>query len=132
MRTHAPFHDAVFGRVTWNAQDHCWEFDAGPIDGCPVPARYIPAESHLPPADQGWDGVRDCVRWVRTHEPTVRAFIVQKIHNPTPLSWWLSLTGINFYNDQQARLIYGAFGLVVSVHVNAVGQIVGSNVLVSG
>jgi hypothetical protein len=132
MGFHAPFTDAILGRVTWNAQDTCWEFDAGPVNGHSVPARYVPADSQLPLAEQGWEGVRDCVCWIRANESMVRTYIVEQVHNPTPLPWWLWLTGINFYKDQQARLVYGHFGLVVSVQVNAAGRIVGSNVLVSG
>ena len=131
MPIHAPFNDAVLGCVTWNTQDTCWEFDVDLVNRH-VPACYIPAMSQLPAAEQGWDGVRDCVRWVRANEPTVRAFIAEKVHNPTPLPWSLWLTGINFYKDQQARLVYGGVGLATSVQVNAAGQIVGINVLVSG
>jgi hypothetical protein len=131
MRFHVPFHDAVLGHVIWNAQENCWGFDAGPVNGRPVPTRYLSSGSPLSLAERDWDGVRDCVQWIRANEPTVRAFIREKVHNPTPLPWELWLTGINFYNDNQAQLVYGTY-LVVIVQISAAGQILGSKVLVSG
>jgi hypothetical protein len=70
---HEPFDDPVLGRVTWNAERKCWNFDAGPVNGRSIPAGYDPADYHLPPAEHGWDGVRGCVRWVRGHELAARA-----------------------------------------------------------
>jgi hypothetical protein len=128
------FIDAVLGCVTWNAQDKAWEFDAGPIDGRSVPARLISNASQLVQANQDWDQVRACVCWVRANEPTVRAFIRDKVHNPETLPLWLMLTGINFYNEREAQLVYNDVGcfVVVIVQVNGKGEIVGSKVLVSG
>lgn len=130
MLVHPPFDDEVLGRVIWNAEDSCWNFDAGPVNSRSVPACYIPEDSQRPAAEHGWDGVRACLVWVRANEAKVRAHIVEKVHNPTPIPLWLWLTGINFFKDREARLIYGCCGLVISVQVNAAG-IVGMDQFVS-
>lgn len=139
-----PFEDPVLGRVTWNTERKCWDFDAGPVAGRPIPASYDPADIRLPPAEQGWDGVRACVRWVRANEPAARAYMTERLFRGWREGWYdediddvttpegfrekLELSGINFYDDQEARLIYDDGGLFgghgFSLQVNAAGEFV--------
>jgi hypothetical protein len=141
---HDPFDDPVLGRVEWNAERRCWHFDAGPVDGRPIPATYDPADDRLPPAQHGWDGVRACVQWVRANEPAVRAYMTERLFKGWREGWYdeeiddltspeefrdkLRLSGINFYDDQEGRLIYEDGGLFgghgFSLRVNAAGQFV--------
>jgi len=141
---HDPFDDPVLGRVIWNAERNCWVFDAGPVTGRPIPASYDPADNHLPPSEQGWDGVRTCVRWVRTNEPDAREYMTRQLFERWMQDWYdedvddgmtpesfrekLHLSGINFYEDQEARLIYDDGGLFgghgFSLQVNAAGEFV--------
>jgi hypothetical protein len=116
------FEDHELGRVTWHADDGCWKFEAGPIDGRSIPAHYDPEDSRLPPAEQGWDGVRACVRWIREQEPAVRAYLTGKLYQRWIDSWYddeidelitaeqfrekFRLDSICFYQDQNARLLY--------------------------
>jgi hypothetical protein len=115
------FIDEILGRVTWNAEDLCWCFDAGPVYGWSVPAVFIPEESDLSPADHAWDQVRACVRWVRANEPAIRAFLIRMGRRPADEV--LCFSEMHFYKDQPARLLtYDGDGMVI-VRVNAVGQI---------
>jgi hypothetical protein len=125
------FVDHTVALVSWNSEAHCWEFDAGPIDGRSIPAYYIPEEIGGARAEQDWERVRNCVLWIRANEARVRDFIKEKVHD----SWlrWRCLTGINFDRQQEARLIYGFVGVVISVHISATGEIIGDpTIFVSG
>jgi hypothetical protein len=141
---HEPFDDPVLGRVEWNAKRKGWDFNAGPVAGRPIPASYDPADYRLPPTEHGWDGVRACVLWVRANEPSARAYLTEQLFDGWLSGWYdeeidevnspegfrdaLSLSGINFYDDQEARLIYNDGGLFgghgFSLQVNAAGQFV--------
>lgn len=141
---HQAFDDPVLGRVAWNAERTCWDFNAGPVAGRAIPASYDPADSRLSPPEQGWDGVRACVQWVRANEPAAREYMTLRLFKGWQEGWYdeeideliteegfrdkLELSGINFYEDQEARLIYndgelfGGHGF--SLQVNPAGEFV--------
>ena len=141
---HEPFDDPVLARVTWNAEQKSWDFDAGPVAGRTIPAKYDPADYRLPAAEQGWDGVRACVRWIRANELVARAYMTERLFKGWIEGWYdeeiddlitpegfrdkLQLSGINFYDDQEARLIYDDGGLFgghgFSLQLNAAGELV--------
>ena len=144
---HESFDDPVLGRVFWDQQGDCWSFDAGPINGRSIRATYGPADSRLPPQQQGWEGVRACVAWVRTNEGSVRGLLTDRMYDGWVKDWYeeddedlispeefkerFRLSGINFYDDQNARLIYedgGLFGCHrFCVTINAAGEILSSD-----
>lgn len=110
MPVHAPFEDEVLGHVTWNAEENCWECDAGPIRDAAVSGRYIPEDSEIVPADESWNNVRASVRWVRQYERIVRAYLRDKVSWCRDSPWACPvLSGINFYSDREARLIYSGW-----------------------
>jgi hypothetical protein len=127
MAAHLTIYDRVLGRVTWKAEGKCWEFDAGPINGESVPAGYIPEDSRPMLAEQGWERIRACVLWVRANEPLIQAFIkdwVDKFGAPVSLDLEpLRLSGIIFYKNLDARVIYDKLFNAVSVQVSCEGQI---------
>jgi hypothetical protein len=127
MPSQLTFHDDVLGRVTWKADVNCWVFDAGPINRKSVQGSYIPEDSSQTPAEHSWDRIRACVLWVRANEPLIQAFIkdwVDKFGAPVSLDLEpLRLSGIIFYKNLDARVIYDKLFNAVSVQVSSEGQI---------
>ena len=126
MPAHLIRYDRVLGRVTWQAEGKCWEFDAGPINGKSVPACYIPEDTL---AERGWDRIRACVLWIRANEPVIQAFIRDRMDKFEPPVLFpdldpLQLSGIIFYKNQEARVIYNDLFGAVSVEVNSEGRII--------
>jgi hypothetical protein len=130
MPGHPTFDDPILGRVNRDARDGCWNFNVGPINGESVEAIYIPEDSRLPPAEQGWDGVRASVLWIRANAPSGQQFLIQRASRPSGSAMAPLLSTIHSYKDQEARLIYYDSGGLAIVHVNAAGQIVGGPVLI--
>lgn len=141
---HEPFDDAILGRVAWNTANDCWDFEAGPVEARAVPADYYPADISLSPAEHGWDGVRACVRWVRANGAAAREYVAAKLFQGWLEGWYdpeidavttlkefqgkFELSGITFFEDQEANLIYNDGNLFgghgFSLKVNAAGEFV--------
>jgi hypothetical protein len=102
-----PFEDAVLGRVAWNTADGCWRFDAGPVSGWSVRANVAFGGGEL--AESDWEQVRECVRWVRANDPSVRAELLARIGERT--EWGTErrpvLSEVIFVAPGEALLQYG-------------------------
>lgn len=60
------FTDKTLGVVIWNAQDACWHFGLTLGVNWFVPATYTPPGREPPSSSPEWEGVRACVRRVKS------------------------------------------------------------------
>jgi hypothetical protein len=140
LQNEQAFDDELLGPVSWNVSRRCWEFDAGPVRGQPVPTSYTPPGRGRVTAGD-WNGVRACVRWLRDYESEARTFIAERLFPLWRRNWCqeaddvnteadlrerLSLSGVHFDSGREAVLVYQAGDLFggrrISLHADATGQ----------
>ncbi|HWG44882.1 MAG TPA: hypothetical protein VN688_19065, partial [Gemmataceae bacterium] len=90
--------------------------------GRAIPGTIVPEDRRRPLFEQGLDEIRDCVRWVRENEPTIRQYIADEMFEGWLNGWYdeeidtittkdefhaaISLSGINILENCRASLCY--------------------------
>ena len=138
------YDDPVLGHVSLSREERRWCFEVGELREWPVPGAYYPEHYRLPADDPTWDMIRVCMAWVRSNESKARAFMTEKLFAGWMSGWFdeeidevrtpeafgetLTLSGVHFYEDGKARLIYDDGGLFgghgFCIEVNPSGEFV--------
>lgn len=141
---HDSFDDAELGRVAWDSDGLSWDFEIAMADGRRIAATYDPSDYRLPPAEQGWYGIKACVRWLQENESAARDYLADRLFYGWMEDWRdedhdvntieefrqkLTIGFVNFGEDQEARLNYEDGNLFgghcFCVHVNDKGEYIG-------
>ena len=126
MGVHDPFDDSALGHVIFNEVEKEWKFTLL-VAGREIRGGIAPEDANLPLQEQGLDEIRECVVWIRDHEPAIRQHITDEIFEGWMSGWYdeeidtistpeefreaISLAGFNVLEDRVAELYYNDGGL---------------------
>ncbi|WP_169980836.1 DUF2262 domain-containing protein [Tautonia rosea] len=127
MSEHEAIDDPVLGRLRWDAVRGEWVFAFTVPSGKSVRGGITPEDSRLPLEHQGLTEIRDCVSWIVSNEPSIRAFIADHMFEGWKSGWYneeidevitkegfqeaISMSGVSILEDRVATLYYNDAGL---------------------
>ncbi len=126
MEVHDPFDDPILGPVTFDQKAKEWLFTVT-IAGREIDGRIVPEDESVPLEAQGLEEIRQCVVWIRDHEPSIREYITDQMFEGWQSGWYdeeidtittpdefreaISLSGFSVLEDRIATLYYNDGGL---------------------